>query len=215
MNDYTHITMVIDRSGSMHNAWSDVVNGYKQIVQDNKKLDGKCTFTVAVFDDKYETLENFTDIKEVKDTLTVTPRGMTALLDAIGRTINLVGARLANMDEKDRPSKVIVMVTSDGQENSSKEFTKEAVQKLVSEQTEQYNWQFQFIGASLDSVNDAKSWGFQHNNVSTYNESNTGATYTIIGEKMKSIRNAQTHDCYIAAAQFTAEERAILNSSKS
>lgn len=212
---YTHIAMVIDRSGSMASCWSDVTGGYAEIVKTNKEAEGKCTFTVAAFDTAYELLEDFTDVKAVKPKLGVKPRGGTALLDAIGQTINSVGKRLASMDEKDRPMKVLVVVQTDGEENASREFTKDQIKALIDKQTEVYKWQFQFIGASLESVNEATKWGFAATNVSTYNTQNSLATFTNLGSKMKSMRSAPTMEMYCSAAAFTDEDKTIMNEEKS
>jgi uncharacterized protein YegL len=213
--EYTHIAMVIDRSGSMGSCWSDVKGGYAEIVKQNKAEPGKCTFTVAAFDTEYDLLEDFSDIQNVEEELSVNPRGGTALLDAIGKTIVSVGEKLAKLDEKNRPMKVICIVNTDGEENASKEFTKEAVKKLIDEQTNVYKWQFQFIGASLESVNEARSWGFAASNVSTYNVDNSLDTFSLLGEKLKSMRSATTYDSYVEASAFSEEDKVILNSSKS
>ena len=212
--NYTHIAMVIDRSGSMSSCWTDVKGGYAEIVKQNKEEPGKCTFTVAAFDTEYDLLEDFTDIKDVKEELAVTPRGGTALLDAIGKTIVTVGEKLAKMKEKDRPMKVLVVVQTDGQENASKEFKKEAIKKLIDEQTNVYKWQFQFIGASLDTVNEARDWGFHDSNISTYNVQNSDATFVTLGMKMKNARSAGTMEQYCASVSFTEEEKELLNSDK-
>ena len=119
-NNYTHIAMVIDRSGSMATCWTDVKGGYAEIVKSNKEAEGKCTFTVAAFDTEYTLLEDFTDIQNVKEELSVNPRGGTALLDAVGKTIVSVGEKLDAMAESERPMKVCIMIQTDGEENSSR-----------------------------------------------------------------------------------------------
>lgn len=212
--DYTHIAMIIDRSGSMSSCWDDVRGGYTEIVKQNKEESGKCTFTVAAFDTEYDLLEDFTDIKNVKEELSVKPRGGTALLDAIGKTIVSVGEKLAKMKEKDRPMKVMIVVQTDGEENSSKEFKKDAIKKLIDEQTNTYKWQFQFIGASLDSVNEARDWGFNAANISTYNVENSNASFSTLGTKMRCARRADTMAMYEASVAFTEEEKTLLNSDK-
>lgn len=213
-DDYTHIAMIIDRSGSMGSCWGDVKGGYAEIVKQNKAAPGKCTFTVAAFDTEYITLEDFTDIQSVKETLTVNPRGGTALLDAIGRTIVSVGEKLADLKEKDRPARVMVIVQTDGEENSSREFNKDQIKELVEKQTNKYNWQFQFIGASLESVNEATTnWGFQASKASTYNTGNSQQVFATLGTKMAYSRGVDI-SCYASTTDFTESEKSILNSDK-
>lgn len=208
--NYTHIAMVIDRSGSMSSCWSDVKGGYAEIVKTNKEAEGKCTFTVAAFDTSYTLLEDFTDVKAVKSELSVYPAGGTALLDAIGRTINSVGARLSQMAEKDRPMKVLVVIQTDGEENASKEFTKAQIKALIDKQTEVYKWQFQFIGASEISVQEATNWGIRAANTSVYDTHNSLNTFSNLGTKMKSMRSADTMEKYSACALFTEEDRNLM-----
>jgi hypothetical protein len=209
--DYTHIAMIIDRSGSMSPCWKDVCGGYEEIVKTNKEAPGKCTFTVAAFDTHYDLLEDFTDIKDVKEQLTVNPRGGTALLDAVGKTIVSVGEKLAALPEAERPMKVCIIIQTDGEENSSVEFTKDAIKKMIDEQTNTYQWQFQFLGASLDSVQDAVSWGIHLSNTSTYNTSNSDVTFKVMGEKMTRMRSADSMAMYAASVAWTDEEKEILN----
>jgi uncharacterized protein YegL len=213
-SEYTHISMVIDRSGSMSSCWSDVVGGYESIVKENKAVPGQCTFTVAAFDTEYDLVEDFTNIQNVNEKLKVNPRGGTALLDAIGKTIVSVGEKLAKMDEKDRPSRVILFVNTDGEENSSKEFTKEAIKKLIDEHTNIWKWQFQFLGADLNSVNEAKNWGFNAANTSVYNTKNSLNSFSLVGEKMATMRCAVGEAEYSRAAAFSDEDKKILNESK-
>jgi uncharacterized protein YegL len=206
--------MVIDRSGSMSSCWTDVVGGYESIVKENKAVPGKCTFTVAAFDTEYDLVEDFTDIQKVDEKLKVNPRGGTALLDAIGKTIVSVGEKLAKMNEKDRPGKVIMLVQTDGQENASREFKKDSIKKLIEEHTNVWKWQFQFLGADLTSVNEAKKWGFNAANVSVYEKDNSYASFSLAGTKMATMRCAVTPDQYAAAASFSDEDKKVLNETK-
>lgn len=209
--DYTHIAIVLDRSGSMSGAWPDVVGGYENIVKENKALPGKCTFTVAAFDDKYDLIEDFVDIQNVKEKLTIVPRGFTALLDAIGKTIVSVGEKLAALAENERPEKVVVMVQTDGYENMSREFTAAAVKKMIEDQTEKYKWEFIFLGATLDSVESAKSFGFKAGNVSTYSCDNYDATLGTLSSKMSMMRSASSQEEFTRCATFTEEEKVKIN----
>lgn len=208
--DYTHVTVVVDRSGSMAPTWSDVVGGYEKIVREQRDEPGECTLTTAVFDDQYELFEDFTDIKKAREKLDVIPRGMTALLDAIGKTINSVGERLANLKENERPEKCIFIVQTDGMENSSKEFTKEQIKKMIDEQSKKYSWEFMFLGASLDAVNEANDWGFDPNKSALYSIDNYDGTLNVLNEKMKKMRSAPDEATYAAAAAFSSEERSAI-----
>ena len=209
--DYTHISLIIDRSGSMSDSWSDVCGGYEALVRENKAASGKCTMTVAAFDDRYELVEDFTDISKVKSTLNTSPRGMTALFDAIGKTVVSVGEKLATMKEKDRPSKVIVMIQTDGLENVSKEFTKHSIKKLVKEQEDKYDWQFLFIGASLEAAQQASDCGLKLGNISTYSIDSSRDAFATLGTKMSAMRGATTKAAYMAASAFSEEEVKIMN----
>ena len=197
----------------MSSCWNDVKGGYKEIVKANKEAPGKCTFTVAAFDSEYDLLEDFTDIQNVNENLRVVPRGMTALLDAIGKTINSVGEKLAALAEEDRPAKICMIVQTDGQENASKEFTKDSVKKMIDTQTNVFNWQFQFIGATLESVNEAQSLGFSKGNTTNYNTGNSLNTFSLVGAKLCATRNASMGD-YVSTCAFTEDERTLLNEKK-
>ena len=210
-NDYTHISMVIDRSGSMSSCWNDVVGGYEQIVKENKAVAGVCTFTVAAFDTEYELIEDFTDIQKVNEKLSVRPRGGTALLDAIGKTIVSVGEKLAKMPEKDRPHRVMMYILSDGEENSSKEFKKADIEKMIKAQESEYSWVFNYVGATLASVNDAVSFGIKSSNATFYNAANTGNTFAVLGEKMLNMRSV-SNEQYAATCMWSEEEKDSLKS---
>lgn len=207
---YTHIAMILDRSGSMGSTWGDVLGGYKTIVEDNKAAEGECTMTVTVFDDFIETIENFTPIKDVKDELTIRPRGSTALLDAIGTTIVKIGEKLSSLDESERPEKVLVIVQTDGQENASKEYTSDRIKEMVNEQQEKYNWQFQFVGATLESVKDAQKWGFIGANTSSYSLGKSADTFALLSKKSLCARSANMNQ-YAASVAFSEEDKKEIN----
>ena len=204
--NYTHIAMVIDRSGSMSTVWTEVLGGYKKIIEDNKALDGECTLTVAAFDDSYETIVDFENIQNVSETLNVSPRGWTALLDAVGKTITTLGAKLESMPEGDRPEKVLVIIQTDGYENASSEFTNDAIKNMIKEQTEKYNWQFQFLGATLESIASAESWGLDKGRTVLYNASaKSGETFSMLAEKTRQARSASVAD-FASATLYSSEE---------
>lgn len=208
--DYTHITFLLDRSGSMSNVWSDVKGGFKTLIEDQKKEAGECTFTLVTFDHDYETPVNFQNIKDVSGELTVNPRGNTALLDSLGKAIVETGERLAKMDEKDRPSKILFISQTDGQENASKEFSRGKIKDLIKQQEDKYKWKFMFLGADQNAIQQAASFGFAANMVSTYGGADSMTKG--IGAKMSQVRS-MTHDMYVCsgAGAFTQLEREELN----
>ncbi len=210
--DYTHLAFIIDRSGSMGSCWTDVTGGYAQLVKDQKSLPGKCTVTVAAFDSEYALLEDFTDIQYVKEELSVAPRGSTALLDAIGKTIVSVGEKLQALPEDERPEKTMVTIQTDGQENASKEWTKARIFDLIKEQREKYSWIFQFLGANEQSISDAVSYGIPASSTALYSTSKTGDTVQLVSLKMKGTRSANDANEALKVSEWTEQERESMKS---
>lgn len=130
MSNYnlTDITVVLDRSGSMSAVREDTIHGFNQFLRDQQKVPGEATITLNQFDDIFEHVLKASRIADAKplDDRTFVPRGFTALLDAIGRSINETGERLKNMGEDQRPGKVVFVILTDGHENYSKLFTPRA-----------------------------------------------------------------------------------------
>ena len=157
----TEIVFLLDRSGSMSHLTDDTIGGYNSFIEKQKTEPGEAHLTTVLFDDKYEFLHNGTDLKtaEPLNRNTYFARGMTALYDALGKTINDVGRRLANTPEEDRPSKVIFVITTDGLENASQEFSQSAVKEMITHQAEKYSCEFFFLGANIDSAEVGKSIG--------------------------------------------------------
>lgn len=154
--DYAEITFVLDRSGSMESTKADAEGGFNQFIEDQRKVPGECRVTLAQFDTEHEIVYADRLIAEVPK-LTLLPRGGTALLDAIGRTIIAIGDRLSKMDETKRPGKVFFVIVTDGGENSSREFTPAKIAEMIKHQRETYNWQFIFLGANQDAITIARN----------------------------------------------------------
>jgi hypothetical protein len=166
----TDISIVLDRSGSMSVVKTDTIGGFNDFLKAQKACPGEAVLTLAQFDDKYDIVHNginIQDVPELNDE-TFVPRGWTALLDAIGRTINATGARISALPEDARPSKVIFVILTDGQENSSKELTREEVMKMIKHQTKTYKWDFVFLGANQDAIQAGVRMGILANNSMTY-----------------------------------------------
>lgn len=189
----TEVAFILDRSGSMDHLTSDTIGGFNTFIDQQKQEAGECYLTTVLFDDRYDLLHDHINITEVKELTTrdYFARGMTALRDAIGKTINTVGARLASTSEEERPEKVIVVITTDGAENSSKEFTSEKIKEMIEHQETKYNWEFIFMGANIDSFGTAGGLGIDLNGVVDYSASSSGtkALYSSIATKVSDVRN--------------------------
>ena len=170
----TEIIFLLDRSGSMAGLESDTIGGFNSFIKKQCRL-GKTHLTTILFNDKYEILHNGIDASTV--TLTkneYTTRGNTALLDAIGKTIIDVGYRLSHLMDEVHPSKVIFVITTDGLENSSKEFSYNKVEQMISRQKEVCNWEFIFMGANIDVAAESHRLGINPSMAFSYNSSTEG-----------------------------------------
>ena len=169
-NDLTEIICILDASGSMGSIRDDMVGGFNTFIEEQKKLPGEAKITVIFFDSsRYIKWQDGVDIKKCPILgQEYRPLGGTPLLDAVGRTINEVGARLAATPESARPGKVVVLIVTDGEENSSHEFTLSHIKQMVQHQESKYSWTFSYLGANVDSFCEAASLGIQGCNTSNY-----------------------------------------------
>jgi len=171
----TEIVFLLDRSGSMGGFESDTIGGFNAFIEKQKQVEGETIVTAALFDDKYEILWNGIHLDKARLTgKEYYVRGCTALLDAVGKTIIDVGSRLSMTIEEERPGKVIFVITTDGLENASCEFTYEKVKELIKHQQDKYNWDFIFLGANIDAAKEADSMGIAMDNAYNYIASKPG-----------------------------------------
>jgi hypothetical protein len=150
--NYTHIALIVDRSGSMVDIRDAAEQGVKSLISEQRAMPGRLTIGMFEFDDQFDEVDDV-------DGWTLIPRGMTALLDAIGKAVTITGERLAVMPEHERPGHVLVGITTDGYENSSKEWTRRAVFDLVTQQRKAYGWEFAFTAANQDAIATATALG--------------------------------------------------------
>lgn len=178
--NFTKIAVVLDRSGSMANVRKATVDNFNEFIGRQKREPGTASLSLFQFDDVYENVLN-APLNMVK-TLTESdfvPRGWTALYDAIGKTIDDLGAELAGMKESDRPSKVIVVIMTDGGENASKTYRQQQVAEKVKHQREKYKWEFIFLGANQDAVLTAQGFNIPVGSSMTYASNPVGMTNTV------------------------------------
>ena len=170
----TEIIFVVDRSGSMASIAADMRGGFDTFIAKQKETPGECRVTLTRFDDVYETVYSARPINEVAS-LELEPRGSTALLDAIARTINDTGTRLKKMRESERPSQVLFVIITDGAENASREFSRDRVFNMITHQRDKYQWEFIFLGANQDAIAVGQSLGVSVTNSVTY-DANAGGS---------------------------------------
>ncbi len=203
--DLTDITMVIDRSGSMESIRSDAEGGINAFINQQKVEPGEALLTLVQFDTEYEFVHSGVPIKQVT-AFTLLPRGSTALLDAVGRAINETGARLAAMNETDRPGLVVFVIVTDGQENSSREFKRKKIREMIQHQQSAYKWQFTFLAANQDAFAEGASMGIAQDGIAAYAVGKERASWDAAAKKMSRMRKAMS-DGETVDNKFTEEER--------
>jgi uncharacterized protein YegL len=202
--DLTDITMVIDRSGSMQSIQSDAEGGINSFIEQQKQEPGEANVTLVQFDMDYEFVHSGVPIKQVP-AFKLIPRGSTALLDAVGRAINETGARLASVDESQRPGLVVFVIVTDGAENSSREFTREQIRKMVEHQQSAYKWQFTFLAANQDAFAAGGSMGIAQDGIAAFSPGKMRGTYAAAAQKMSRMRKA-TSEGEAVDNKFTDQE---------
>jgi hypothetical protein len=173
-NSLTEIVFILDRSGSMGGLENDTIGGFNGFVKKQSEI-GRTNLTTVLFDNKYEILHNGIDAKNIMLTNEeYFTRGSTALLDAVGKSINDVGMRLGDMSEETRPGKVIFVITTDGLENASREYSYDDVNRMITHQREKYNWEFIFMGANIDVAKEGAKLGIVRENTFAFDASPEG-----------------------------------------
>jgi hypothetical protein len=187
------IVFVLDRSGSMMSIADDTIGGFNSFLAKLKEVQGEATMTLIQFDHEYEVVYSRVPLNNVPELTTATfiPRGQTALLDAIGRAIVEERANIENLDEKDRPEKVIVAILTDGQENNSREITPSKILSYITKLQNEQGWEFIFLGTDLSSIKDAVSYGINACNTMSYQHTGVGVRtgYDKLGSTINSSRS--------------------------
>ena len=193
------LVFILDRSGSMSGLELDTIGGFNSVLEKQKKdRNGEVNVTTALFDNEYELLHSKIPIQEVKP-LTEKEyfvRGSTALLDAIGKTISQVKAEQNKLKTKEKSGKVLFVIITDGMENASKEYTVNAIKKLISEQKEKENWEFLFLGANIDAIKTAESFGIEKSKAAQYKSDSTGTqlNYESINNAVEILRGSPSFE---------------------
>ena len=212
--DFTHISIILDRSGSMESIKDDTIGGFNAFIAEQKKDPGRTTVSLYQFDNHYDVVYENKEVKDVSDLTneTFVPRGYTALYDAIGRTVVATGVYLNSISEEDRPAKVICVIITDGHENSSKEFVYDKIKDMISEQQTKYSWKFVFIGSDVNSMQVANGLGICKGNTLNFsnNSQGTKGMYTSLSRGISVMKSMDLASYTCAdAAVFTEEDQKL------
>ena len=172
----TELVMILDRSGSMGGLESDTIGGFNGMIEKQRKEEGDALVSVVLFDDVSEVVYDRVPIAKVEPMTDKQyyVRGCTALLDAVGGAIHHIGNVHKYAREEDVPEKTIFIITTDGMENASRQYTYEKVRAMIERQKEKYNWEFLFLGANIDAVREAGRFGIQASRAVKYEHDGAG-----------------------------------------
>ncbi len=211
-SNLTEIVFILDRSGSMAGLEDDTIGGFNAMVEKQKKEEGDALLSAVLFDNKSEVIYDRVNIQKIEPMTDrqYFVRGSTALLDAIGGAVHHIANVHKYAREEDRPAKTIFVITTDGLENASRQYTYSEVQKMVQHEQEKHGWEFLFLGASMDAISAARSFGIRANRAVRYNSDSVGTrkNYDVVSKTIGSVRRgkAVAEDwCAEIAADF--EER--------
>lgn len=188
----TEIVFILDRSGSMSGLEKDTIGGYNSMLKKQQKEEGEAIVTTVLFDHDYEIIHDRINIREIES---ITEReyfvrGCTALLDAMGITINKIINATKNTKKEHQADKVVFIIITDGMENSSREYSYEKIKAMIEKQKEKYKWEFIFLGANIDAVSTAARFGIGEDRAADYNADCKGVqlNYDVVNDLMRQVR---------------------------
>lgn len=196
--DLVELVFILDRSGSMGGLEEKTVYGFNNLIEKQKKLDGDALVTTILFDHGYEQIHKREHIKNVNH-LTLKDyyvRGTTALLDAIGRSIHEMIETHKKIDKKNKPEKTLFVITTDGMENASVEYSYPMIKDMIEKQKKVYGWEFIFLGANIDSVHEGGKLGIDPKRTARYHADELGVSvnYDALEEGIKAFRINESFD---------------------
>lgn len=194
--DLTELVFILDRSGSMAGLESDTIGGYNAMLKKQKAEAGEAIVTTVLFDDDYQLLHDRIDIRGIKP---ITEkdyyvRGSTALLDALGRTISKIGNAQRHTSDELRAERVLFVITTDGMENASREYSYAKIRHMVERQQQKYGWEFIFLGANIDAFDTAGRMGIRADRTANYHADSVGTelNFAAVSEAVTQIRGQKT-----------------------
>jgi hypothetical protein len=206
MKDTTHIAVLLDRSGSMDSIKAETISGFNFFLNEQKKGGANASLTLVQFDTQAtEIVHENRPIDSVPElnAETYQPRGGTPLLDALGETIISTGRTLEVIPEENRPDKVVFVIITDGQENSSRKFTNSQIKEMTEHQTNVYKWQFMYLGANQDAFAEAGNMGIAMANAANFTPANMPAAFAVASESVAAYRRSND----VKSLRYTEEQR--------
>ena len=194
-NKLTEIVFILDRSGSMAGLEDDTIGGFNAFVEKQKKTEGEALLSAVLFSDDSEVIYDRVDIRKIETMTEAQYRvgGCTALLDAIGGAVHHIKNVHKYAREEDRPGKTIFVITTDGMENASRAYSYDEVQRMVKHEQEKYGWEFLFLGANMDAISAARSFGIRADRAVRYRRDSAGTAlnYSVVSETVARVRRRE------------------------
>ena len=188
----TEVVFILDRSGSMSGLEADTIGGFNSMIAKQKKEEGEAYISTVLFDDTCEVLYDRVPVNKVEpmNDNQYYVRGCTALLDAIGGAIHHIGNVHKYAREEDKPEKTLFIITTDGMENASRQYSYEKVKEMVARQKEKYGWEFLFLGANIDAIDVAGKFGIDSNRALNYVSDHKGTqlNYEVLNKTVSEFR---------------------------
>ena len=191
-NNTTELVFILDRSGSMAGLEADTIGGFNSMIEKQKKQNGKCYVSTVLFDDSIEVIHDRVELHSVnkmtEDDYFV--RGCTALIDAIGSSIRHIANIHKYARPEDVPQNTMFVITTDGMENASHQFSSDEVKRMIKKEKEKYGWEFIFIGANIDAVETAKQFGIGSDRAVNYHADSKGTEvlYNTVSQVVSNVR---------------------------
>ncbi|RRD95866.1 VWA domain-containing protein [Clostridiales bacterium COT073_COT-073] len=196
--DFTEIVFILDKSGSMAGLESDTIGGYNAMMVKQKKNGSQAAVSTVLFDQESKVLHDRLPLDEVPEMTAQDYQvgGCTALLDAFGSAIRHISNIHKYARTEDRPDKTIFVITTDGMENASRQYSYQRVKEMVEHQKEKYGWEFIFLGANIDAVSEAAKFGVSEDRAANYHSDGIGTqlNYEVVGEAISAYRSVGSLD---------------------
>lgn len=164
MLNKTNIIILLDRSGSMESIKEETISGFNEFLSNQKETSPEATISLIQFDHEYIPVYFNKELMEAEplSPSTFIPRGMTALLDAIGKTIKDISRNYKRTPKEKRPQKVIFVIITDGLENMSRKYNREKIFKMLQKKQTKHNWKVIYLGANQDAISEAIEYGIDN-----------------------------------------------------